>query len=149
MVHEMLIQSWNGKIRIFPGIPDRWKDAVFNNLRAEGAFLVSARRKNGRTDWIRVTSLAGEPCVIKTDFNQTKLTVLANRKIKLTTLSHNEWSIDLRKDESAVLYASGERPVFKIEPLTMKPGTMNFYGIKAQPWNMRQHKKASDNALPK
>ena len=48
-VHEMLLQSWGGKLRVFPAIPAQWKDAAFESLRAEGGFVVSARRVAGRT----------------------------------------------------------------------------------------------------
>ncbi|MGH3384725.1 MAG: glycosyl hydrolase family 95 catalytic domain-containing protein [Nocardioidaceae bacterium] len=61
-VHDMVLQSWGDTIRIFPAIPAAWDDAVIHRLRTEGAFLVSARREGGRTVWVRVESLAGEPC---------------------------------------------------------------------------------------
>ena len=66
-VLDMLIQSWGGTIRVFPACPAAWKDAIFHNLRAEGGFLISAERKNGKTRWVRVQSLAGEPCRIQID----------------------------------------------------------------------------------
>jgi len=61
-VHEMLLQSWSATpgmrdtevIRIFPATSARWKDASFDDLRAEGGYLVSARRENGVTTWFRV-----------------------------------------------------------------------------------------------
>src|SRR3546814_6930666 len=64
----MVLQSWGGAIRIFPAVPAAWPDLVFGDFRAEGAFLVSARRSGGRTAWIRVKSLAGEPCVVECDW---------------------------------------------------------------------------------
>ncbi|WJH36462.1 hypothetical protein N6H14_12245 [Paenibacillus sp. CC-CFT747] len=56
-IHDMLLQSWGGTLRIFPAVPEEWQDAAFHDLRTEGAFLVSAMRKNGVTEWIRVKSL--------------------------------------------------------------------------------------------
>ena len=61
-VHEMLLQSWSATtgardtevIRLFPATSTRWKDASFDDLRAEGGYLVSARRENGVTTWFRV-----------------------------------------------------------------------------------------------
>ncbi len=58
VVNECLMQSYNGTIRLFPNWPLE-KDAEFNNLRAVGAFLVSAILKNGRVEEISVTSEAG------------------------------------------------------------------------------------------
>ena len=61
---EMLLQSYSGRIRLFPAVPPDWKDARFVNLRAVGGFLVSAERRNGATAYARIESLAGEPCVV-------------------------------------------------------------------------------------
>lgn len=53
-VHEMLLQSWRGVVRIFPATPERWKDARFENLRAEGGFQVSASRRDHQTVWMQI-----------------------------------------------------------------------------------------------
>ncbi|MBU0639899.1 MAG: alpha-L-fucosidase [Planctomycetes bacterium] len=58
-VHEMLLQSWGGVIRVFPAVSERWKDASFIDLRAEGAFRVSAQRENGRTVKVSVAADRG------------------------------------------------------------------------------------------
>jgi alpha-L-fucosidase 2 len=57
-VHEMLLQSWGGAIRVFPAVPDRWADAAFTDLRAEGGFKISARRVTGRTVEVRIEAAA-------------------------------------------------------------------------------------------
>jgi alpha-L-fucosidase 2 len=70
-VHEMLLQSWNAQpgtaepavIRLFPAMPWRWHDASFNDLRAEGAYRVSARRENNATTWFRI--VAGRDGVLR------------------------------------------------------------------------------------
>jgi alpha-L-fucosidase 2 len=56
---EMLLQSHNGPIRIFPAIPDNWENVSFQNLRSEGAFLISAELKNGLVDNVIVESESG------------------------------------------------------------------------------------------
>ncbi|GAA4428416.1 hypothetical protein GCM10023148_32480 [Actinokineospora soli] len=61
-LHDMLLQSWGDTIRVFPAVPAAWADTAIHNLRTEGAFLVTARRSAGRTDFIRIRSEAGEPC---------------------------------------------------------------------------------------
>jgi alpha-L-fucosidase 2 len=61
-VHEMLLQSWSATpgqrdtqvIRLFPATSARWQDASFDDLRAEGGYLVSARREGGATTWFRI-----------------------------------------------------------------------------------------------
>ncbi len=58
VVNECLMQSYNGTIRLFPNWPME-KDAEFHNLRAAGAFLVTASLKNGKAGKIEITSEAG------------------------------------------------------------------------------------------
>ena len=60
-VNEMLLQSQNGLIRVFPAVPDAWQDCSFERLLAMDGFQVSAARKNGKTVWIQVESLHGKP----------------------------------------------------------------------------------------
>jgi len=53
-VHEMLLQSWGGTVRVFPAVSDEWRDASFRALRAEGGFVVTASRHEGRTDRVEI-----------------------------------------------------------------------------------------------
>jgi alpha-L-fucosidase 2 len=58
-LQEMLLQSYAGFIEIMPAVPSTWKDVSFQNLRAEGAFLVSARKVNGDLSEIQIVSERG------------------------------------------------------------------------------------------
>lgn len=58
VINECLMQSYDGVIRLFPNW-DRNKDASFDQLRAAGAFLVSATLKNGKVTRIKVVSEKG------------------------------------------------------------------------------------------
>jgi alpha-L-fucosidase 2 len=53
-LQEMLLQSQGGILRLFPAIPDSWKEASFSDFRAEGAFLVTAAMRAGRLDSVRI-----------------------------------------------------------------------------------------------
>lgn len=53
---EMLLQSWDGTLRIFPAVSARWRDASFRGLRAEGGYRVSAERTNSVTTRVQITS---------------------------------------------------------------------------------------------
>ena len=68
---DLLFQDWGGVIRIFPAIPSTWKDASFYQLKAQGGFLVSAKKENGITQFVAVKSLAGLDCVLQTDLKGT------------------------------------------------------------------------------
>lgn len=55
-VHEMLLQSHTGTLHIFPAVSDEWPDVSFTDLVAEGGFRVTARRRGGVTDRVRITA---------------------------------------------------------------------------------------------
>ena len=111
IVQNMLIQSWSdpaveepGPIRIFPAVPSAWKDIEFRDLRAEGAFLVSAKRAAGHTQWVRIKSLAGEPCRVRPGLSG-KVRIKGNRQHLMKEVSPGVYEIDLKKGEEALLYA--------------------------------------------
>jgi len=64
-LQEMLLQSHTGVIEVFPAIPDDWTDCSFTNLRAQGAFLVSAERRDGKVTSISITSEKGGTCRVR------------------------------------------------------------------------------------
>ena len=139
-LHDMLLQSWGGGlddaaggawkpvIRVFPAVPPDWADVRFHDLRADGAFLVSAERSRGRTRWVRIKSLAGEPCRIRPGF-EGEIAVLAARPGALKPLGGGTYELDLRKGEEAVLYAGGQAPAARIAPLPRKPAERNPFGV--------------------
>ena len=109
-LQDMLLQSHNNLIRVFPAVPTAWSSAVFHNLRAEGAFLVSAERQAGQTQWIRIKSLAGEPC-----------RVLVGGQVK---------ELRLVKGEERLLYLGDKKPAPVIAPLPIAPADANPHGLK-------------------
>ena len=60
-LNEMLLQSWNRIIHMFPNWPKRIS-ASFKDLRAQGAFLVSAAWENGKTVSAEIVSEKGLSC---------------------------------------------------------------------------------------
>ncbi|MGC4013566.1 MAG: hypothetical protein QM755_03455 [Luteolibacter sp.] len=67
-VHEMLMQSHTGVIRLFPAVPDTWKDAAFTDLRAEGGFKITAARKAGATASFTITASKDSTAVLADPF---------------------------------------------------------------------------------
>lgn len=63
-IQEMLMQSHTGVIRIFPAVPASWQDVSFQDLRAMGAFLVSAEQKGGNVEQITIYPEQGGVCRI-------------------------------------------------------------------------------------
>ena len=58
-VQEMLLQSHAGFIEVFPAIPPSWNNSRFHQLRAEGAFLVSADMAQKQVQAIEIISEKG------------------------------------------------------------------------------------------
>lgn len=67
-VNELLLQSREGYIEVFPAIPRDWKDASFDKLRTEGAFIVSAKKENGVPTKVQVVAEQGGLLAIKLPF---------------------------------------------------------------------------------
>jgi hypothetical protein len=62
-IAEMLLQSFQGKVRVFPD----WSataDARFGDLRAYGGFLVSSQQSGGMIQYVRVASEQGGSLVL-------------------------------------------------------------------------------------
>ncbi|MEI6409333.1 MAG: glycoside hydrolase family 95-like protein [Bacteroidota bacterium] len=59
-LQEMLLQSHSLGIEVFPAVPDDWANVSFKHLLAEGAFLVSAVRENGKTLRIEIEAVKNE-----------------------------------------------------------------------------------------
>ncbi|MEI7422911.1 MAG: glycoside hydrolase family 95-like protein [Prolixibacteraceae bacterium] len=98
-VHEMLLQSWGGRIRIFPAVPENWKDLNFKQLRVEGGFLVSAERKDGKTIKVTITATVDQPLRLVNPFGK-----LDYKSSKLLTKSENgDLQCRLKKGETISL----------------------------------------------
>ena len=65
VVNEMLLQSHSDVIQVFPAIPKDWADVGFYRMRANGAFVVSAKRRKGKVEWVTIESEKGGDCVLK------------------------------------------------------------------------------------
>lgn len=69
-VQEMVMQSWDGAIRLFPYWPKEY-DISFRDWRATGAFLVSAGMEGGRILPVKVVSLKGADCLVHGEWTVT------------------------------------------------------------------------------
>ncbi len=126
-VLDMLIQSWGGTIRVFPACPSYWKDISFHDLRAEGAFLVSASREAGKTKFIRIRSLAGEPCIIKCDMKEDNIKLIAPKTVTMK-INKDKIVLDLKKGEEAILYSGDKPDKFIVMPLPSNKNDHNQWG---------------------
>ena len=69
VISELLLQSADDIIRVFPAWPDK-KNARFSELRAKGGFLVSSEIKEGRIIYVKITATADQLLRLLDPFNQ-------------------------------------------------------------------------------
>jgi alpha-L-fucosidase 2 len=91
-LQEMLLQSYAGFIEIMPAVPSSWKNISFTQLRAEGAFLVDARKVNDEMDEIKIVAEKGGKTKLKIPFENwlvisSKDVAIQNTKDGFVTLS--------------------------------------------------------------
>ncbi len=72
-VHDMLMQSWRGVVRLFPAMPWRWHDAEFENLRAEGGWVVSGRYENNAATWLRIQATRDGKLTLRDNFGDRRI----------------------------------------------------------------------------
>jgi hypothetical protein len=125
-IHDMLIQSWGGTIRIFPAVPDDWSDIAVHDLSAEGAFRISAKRTNGRTIFVRIKSLAGEPCVVIPGL-EGPVRVSGNHVV--TETRPGMYTLNLKKGEEAVLWSGDRMPNITLSPVEGEKDQYNPFGL--------------------
>ncbi len=126
-LHDMLLQSWGRKdpvIRVLPACPKEWPNLAFHKLRAQGSFLVSAKRVDAETQFVHIKSLAGSPCSVKTDIDNPYVTI-GSKSVSADTLKKNSagaYIIPLKKGEEVTFskkplseYAEGELVITNIE----------------------------------
>jgi alpha-L-fucosidase 2 len=127
-LQDMLLQSWGGKINVFAAIPKEWDSTVFHDLRAEGAFLVSAKREQGRTAWVRIKSLAGEPCRVQPNFGTRANLLINGKSIDVVPTPAGIYELPLGTGDEAVLYRGETVPGLTIRPLPAAPEDVNPFG---------------------
>ncbi|GAA2809821.1 glycosyl hydrolase family 95 catalytic domain-containing protein [Crossiella cryophila] len=128
-LHDMLCQSWGGVIRVFPAVPASWREAVLHEFRTEGAFLLSAKRSGGATQWVRLRSEAGAPCVLRPGI-EGQLSVRDRWGLprRWKDLGEGRIELFLRAGEEVLVHRKGVRPDLRIGPVT--PNT------PAAPWGL-------------
>lgn len=100
-INEMLMQSYEGTIRIFP-CWDKKMSASFENLRADGAFLVSAELKNEQISSFKIKSLNGRKCNVESDVVKSVIRETDKKEIPFTK-NGNTISFETQADTVYIL----------------------------------------------
>jgi hypothetical protein len=125
-IHDLLLQSWGGTVRVFPAAPTAWQDIAFEDLRAQGAFAVSAARASGQTRWVRIRSLAGAPCRVRPGLPEPVRCQGAACK----ALGNGLYELTLAKNAQATLYSGATLPPPDMAPVTRPAENRNAFGLK-------------------
>lgn len=106
-IQEMLLQSYSGTIRVFPAVPATWREASFRGLRAEGAFVVSASRKNGQTQTLQIVSETGGAFRLENPFGENGYGLIGVEPGSVTK-EGNDLLLDTRPGQTVVFTRKGK-----------------------------------------
>lgn len=86
-LQEMLLYSENNEIKVFPSIPKDWKDVEFNNFRASGGLLISAKTVGGVMVYLKIEATVDACVTVLNNLEklQDKNGKTLSNKIKLST----------------------------------------------------------------
>lgn len=122
----MLLQSWGNKIRVLPAVPESWGNISFDGLLAAGGFEISAVRKGGRTQFIRITSRAGEPCRLVTEMKPARIEGIDKSAVQRSP--DGSIVLNLKQGQEVILFAQGVNRA-TIEAVEAAPEDCNTFGL--------------------
>lgn len=128
-IQEMLLQSWGGRLRIFPGVPRKWTDVQFHQLRGEGAFVVSARLENGRTKWVQIHSEVGGSIEVDPKIQHAQWN--ASEGLTVTEAADGIYEVTMLPDSQVLLWSAGQKqPRLVVEPIPPRDNVHRFGVVK-------------------
>ncbi|MGB1127438.1 MAG: glycosyl hydrolase family 95 catalytic domain-containing protein, partial [Opitutales bacterium] len=151
-LHDMLLQSWGGKIRVFAGTPSIWPDVAFHHLRTQGAFLVSAKKEAGVTQFVSVESLIGSPCLIQTDIPNPKILINGKKakRSQVTKTDDGFYELALKAGDTAMLTpAKWSHVEPRIQALPVAEAKRNLFGLNDKTTRLPGHQFYYPEAAPR
>ena len=133
-LQDILLQSWGGRVRVFPAAPASWPDAVFHNLAAEGGFRVSAARANGTTAWAALTAApadaggaASVTATLAVELGGPAAWAPADAAVDV--LPTGDLRVAVPVGGTVVVYRQGEAPQFVVRALAGNASEYNYWGM--------------------
>jgi hypothetical protein len=111
-------------------LPDAFTDMSFWHFRTEGAFLISASRRNSVTEFISLYSEKGGKANIISCFGTDVDVYCDNQPVEYIT-DGDRIIIDTKQGEEYIICKKGVHPeVLSIQPVDPKPYELNYFGVK-------------------
>jgi len=108
---DMVVQSHGTVVKVFPSVSSTWRDASIAGLLTQGAFVVDASRSGGRTDWVRISSQAGEPLILQHGIDGAiEVRDEQGQPISWTAQGPGRISLPLAMGRTAIITRPGARP---------------------------------------
>jgi alpha-L-fucosidase 2 len=116
-INEMLLQSNEGKIRVFPAVPEGWASTF--TLLARGSFVVSSQmEKNGSIKAVYIESIKGNDCLIVNPWADTAVRIIdisANQKnINPSTAADNTIGFKTTPGHNYLIVPKSQKEKLKI-----------------------------------
>ncbi|MFC2255141.1 hypothetical protein ACETRX_36855, partial [Labrys portucalensis] len=102
-LQELSLQYWNGVVRVFPAVPDNWKDLSFDNFRTDGAFLISGKRVAGVNTSVIIVSEKGGTIMINPNLGDK----VVSQQITLQAPNNGVYTIKMQPGDMIELTPSG------------------------------------------
>jgi hypothetical protein len=103
-INEMLLQSHEGTLRLFPCWP-KDQNARFRTLRAVGAFLVSAELNHGVVTGVKIVSKKGKSCTVQNPWPGKHVLLIRNGK-RAESVTGDRFTFDTQPNETIKLIAT-------------------------------------------
>ena len=126
-IQEMLLQSWGGRLRVFPAVPSEWPDAQFARFRGEGGFLVSGNYADGAAEWVLVEAEKGGVTEVDPQMEDASWSASESATVKKTATGI--YQIKMQPGDTVLFWPKGEfAPRLLLTPVKRR-GKAKHFGL--------------------
>ena len=116
-IQEMLLQSWGGRLRVFPAVAKSWPNVQFARLRGEGGFLVSGKRENGVCQWVLVKAEHGRTVEIEPQIEWAMWTT-SKGTASVEAVENGVYRLEMQPESTVLFWPKGNpQPVPTVAPV--------------------------------
>jgi hypothetical protein len=115
---EMLLQSHDGRIRVWPAVPKTWCGGF--RLRSETGFMVVSERSGGATHYIELESLIGDECRVVNPWAETAVVTAGDETV-------------VTSDAPELRFATRKGGRYRVERAAAPLKTLAFTPLRPEP----------------